>query len=439
METENRLQVGVDVGKSQVHLALLGPDGKILVKHRSFPNSVLGYGQVRELLLAVMQAQAFTGVDVAAEATSYYWLPFFCQLASDPQLAAFQPRELLLNATWVKWYRKSLSPDHKSDRSDPFYIGDRLRSLADKHWWQLDERWLSLRLRTRLHAHLAKSLAREKGYYQTLLFLNHSAFSQVEPFADTFGVLSQRLLNDPPLLERLCQLPALQLAARLDQLSGHRLPDPLRTAVRLKQVLQESFPLPEGLRTPLQDALYRLSSLIQTLQDQIHALDTQITTLTRESYPEVAHLESVPGVGPVTACGIAAEIADLCHFETPLKWNNHTKAYGPRTLQDVEDAVAKFAGLWWPQTSSGEFEGEDSHLSRRGNAYLRYYLTQAADHMRRRIPSYTHYYQRKYAEVTKHRHKRALVLTARKAVALFVGLLHRQEDYRPQEARLKSS
>ncbi len=439
METENRLQVGVDVGKQQVHLALLAPDGKILVKHRSFPNSVVGYGQVRELLLEVMQAQAFSGVDVAAEATSYYWLPFFWQLARDPRLAAFQPRELLLNATWVRWYRKSLSPDHKSDRNDPFYIGDRLRSLANKHWWQLDEHWLSLRVRTRLHAHLAKSLAREKGYYQTLLFLNHSAFTQLEPFSDPFGVLSQRLLNDAPLLERLCQLPTAELVARLDQLSGHRLPNPLRTAMRLQQALQESFPLPEGLRAPLQDTLHRLAGLIQTLQEQIHSLDAEIIALTQQDYPEVAHLCSVPGVGPVTACGIAAEIADLHQFEISPKWSPHRNAYAPRTLQDVEDAVAKFAGLWWPQTSSGEFEGEDSHLSRRGNAYLRYYLTQAADHMRRMIPSYAHYYQRKLAEVTKHRHKRALVLTARKAVALFVGLLHRQEDYRPEEARLKPS
>lgn len=439
METENRLQVGVDVGMNQVHLALLAPDGKILLKHRSFTNSVVGYGQVRELLLEVMRAHAMEGVDLAAEATSYYWLPFFCQLAQDPLLAAFQPRELLLNATWVKWYRKSLSPDHKSDRSDPFYIGDHLRSLADKHWWQLDEHWLSLRFRTRLHAHLAKSLAREKSYYQLILFLNYSAYAQAEPFSDTFGVLSQTLLNDPQRLEKLCQLPDLELCARLDRLSGHRLPNPLHTALRLKQALQDSFPVPAGLRTPLQDTLQRLARLIQTLQEQIHTLDAEILALVQEGYPEVAHLRSVPGVGPVTACGVAAEIADLHHFETPLKWNPHHNAYGPRTLQDVEDAVAKFAGLWWPQNASGNFDAEDRPLSRRGNAYLRYYLTQAADHMRRVIPSYASYYHRKFAEATKHRHKRALVLTARKAVALFVGLLHHQEDYRPQEGLLKSS
>lgn len=439
METKHRLQVGMDVGRNKVDLCLLAPNGEILIKHRGFANSEVGYRQVRELLLEVLQAQAFEGVDIAAEATSYYWLPFFWALGQDPHLAAFQPRQLLLNATWVKWFKKSLSPDHKSDRIDPFYIADHLRSLPEKHWWQLDERWLSLRLRTRLHAHLAKSLAREKSYYQLILFLNHSAYSQIEPFSDPFGVLSQTLLNQPELLAELGQLPDPDLAAYLDARSGHRLPNPLRTATRLKQALEESFPVPEGLYTPLQDTLERLSRIIQTLQEQIKTLDDQITALVQQGYPEVAHLQTVPGVGRVTASGIAAEIADLQRFETTPKWDNHRNAYRPRTLGEVQDAVAKFAGMWWPQNASGQFEAEDRPLSKRGNAYLRYYLIQAADHMRREIPSYALYYHRKFAQVTKHQHKRALVLTARKAVDLFVGLLHHQEDYRPQEAMPKSS
>ena len=43
--------------------------------------------------------------------------------------------------------------------------------------------------------------------------------------------------------------------------------------------------------------------------------------------------------------------------------------------------------------------------------------------------------QRKYQEVNKHPHKRALVLTACKSVGLFVGLLHRKEPYRSPEGR----
>jgi hypothetical protein len=44
-------------------------------------------------------------------------------------------------------------------------------------------------------------------------------------------------------------------------------------------------------------------------------------------------------------------------------------------LRDAEDAVAKTAGLWWPRSSSGEFEAEDRHMAKTGNRYLRYYTS----------------------------------------------------------------
>jgi len=77
METKDRLQVGIDVGKNKVDLAFLAPGGELLQKHRSFANSAVGYSQARALLLEVLRSHAFEGVDIAAEATSYYWLPFF--------------------------------------------------------------------------------------------------------------------------------------------------------------------------------------------------------------------------------------------------------------------------------------------------------------------------------------------------------------------------
>ena len=99
----------------------------------------------------------------------------------------------------------------------------------------------------------------------------------------------------------------------------------------------------------------------------------------------------------------------------------------------IEDAIAKFAGLWWPENASGQFEAEERPLSKRGNDYLRYFTLLAADRMRLFIPSYARFYQTKYKQATKHHHKRALVLTGRKALGLFVGLLLHQEMYQPEE------
>lgn len=433
MLPNTHLQVGIDISRNKADLALLSPGGELLELHRSFTNSVQGYAQVKAMLLEELSRHAYQGVDIGVEATSYYWLPLYLQLWQDKELASYQLRLMLLNAGWVRWFKKSLPADHKSDYRDPYYIAERMRSMPHKTWWSLDEHWLALRLRTRLRFHLSQSLIREKNHYQLFLFLAYSAYTRTNPFSTPFGQLSQSLLHQPELLEELGQLPTDEVALRLHALSQGRLPDPQQAAIRLKQALEESFTLPEALEPPVQEALLSLSSLVQNLQEQIQSIDAQIRHLTLTSYPEVGWLKSIPGVGPVFASAIAAEIAGLQRFTTPLKWDKHSKTYRPRKLCEVEDAVAKFAGMWWPQNDSGQFSAEERSLSKRGNAYLRYYLIQAADHMRQSIPSYERYYARKFAQVTKHQHKRALVLTARKAVGLFVGLLHRQEIYRPEE------
>lgn len=88
---------------------------------------------------------------------------------------------------------------------------------------------------------------------------------------------------------------------------------------------------------------------------------------------------------------MGAEIGDTRRFLQASKWDPKRKRYRQRNLRDAEDAVAKIAGLWWPRAASGDFK-----------------------------------------EATKHHHKRALVLTARKSVGLVVGLLHRNEPHRSQ-------
>ena len=45
------------------------------------------------------------------------------------------------------------------------------------------------------------------------------------------------------------------------------------------------------------------------------------------------------------------------------------------------------------------------------------------------MPEYADYYAKKYAEVSKHQHKRALALTSRKFVRLVFGLLVKNQLY----------
>lgn len=127
-------------------------------------------------------------------------------------------------------------------------------------------------------------------------------------------------------------------------------------------------------------------------------------------------MTSIKGIGPVLAAGIIDEISDIKRF-------------------DNQNALAKYAGLAWNKYQSGEFEAEYTKRMNTGNKYLRYYLIQAADSVRKSDSEYRVFYQKKYAEVNKHQHKRTLVLTAHKLVRLVFSLLNARQLYIPSDRR----
>ena len=122
-------------------------------------------------------------------------------------------------------------------------------------------------------------------------------------------------------------------------------------------------------------------------------------------------LQSIPGIGPVMAAGIMAEIGDITVFKS-------------------QESLAKYAGLvWHEKNQSGQFKADDTSMSKAGNSYLRYYFLEATSHIKLHCPEYREYYSKKYAEVKTHQHKRALALTARKAIKLIFGLLAKNQLY----------
>lgn len=424
----HHLQVGIDFGQKKADFCLLFPDGQPLEPHVSFTNSCSGYSLAKQLLLDALDSHSFDGIDVSGEATSYYWLPFFLQLAADPDLAPHDLNLFLLNPRWVKWFKKCFAQDHKCDEKDPFYIAERTRTRRPDVAWSPPDS-LPLRFYTRFRFHLVQNLAREKCYFSAFLFLKASSYRCLKPFSDLFGVTSRLVLTQPPSLDELAQLPVEDLAFHLHELSGHHLPNPFDNARKLKQVAQESFPLDVTLALPVQRILDLTLEHIRFLEGQLQQVNAWIAA-ELEAYPATSQLATIPGVGPVFSSGIGAEIGNVRRFLQGHKWDRKRKRYRPRNLRDAEDAVAKIAGLWWPRSDSGDFQAEDRRMAKTGNRYLRYYLIQAANHMRKYIPDYTAYYARKFREASKHHHKRALVMTARKSVGLVVGLLHRNEPYR---------
>ena len=121
-------------------------------------------------------------------------------------------------------------------------------------------------------------------------------------------------------------------------------------------------------------------------------------------------LQSIPGIGPVFVSGILAEIGDIHAFHSA-------------------DALAKYAGIYWNRSQSGDYEADNTSMSKAGNKYLRYYLIEATDSIRRNEPSFAAYYRKKYDESNTHHHKRALALTSRKTIRLIYSLLDKNQLY----------
>jgi len=182
----------------------------------------------------------------------------------------------------------------------------------------------------------------------------------------------------------------------------------------IKQAANRSYALPKSMVEPVNLILSSSLTTVRTLKAQLGPIEKAIATELRATPPQT--LSTIPGLGPVFTAGIVSEIGDIGRFER-------------------EESLAKFCGLTWRRHQSGQFEAEERPLTKTGNAYLRYYMVEAANSVRTSSPEFGSYYQKKFREATRHNHRRALVLTARKLVRLLHSMLRSGRIYRPPATR----
>ena len=170
----------------------------------------------------------------------------------------------------------------------------------------------------------------------------------------------------------------------------------------------------EGLSPELQSALEPLLAGIEVLSEQIREYNERIEKLAQESYPQVALLRQIKGVGTLIA------LTFLLTLEDPHRF---------RKSRDV----GCYLGLQPGRRSSGQSEPQ-MHISKEGDPYLRTLLVQGAQHilgpfgpdcdLRR--------WGLKLAERGgRNGKKRAIVATARKLAVLLHHLWVSGEVYEP--------
>jgi transposase len=170
----------------------------------------------------------------------------------------------------------------------------------------------------------------------------------------------------------------------------------------------------EGLSPELQAALGPLLATIASLSEGIGEYNERIEALAEESYPAVAQLKQVKGVGTLIALTFLLTLDD------------------PHRFRKSRDAGC-YLGLQPGRRNSGQSEPQ-MHISKEGDPYLRTLLVQGAQHilgpfgadcdLRR--------WGLKLAERGgKSAKKRAIIATARKLAVLLHRLWVSGKDYEP--------
>jgi len=406
------LCVGADVHLKEITLRAVDKlTSDEVIAPFNVANNLPGAQSAASRLAEVATRLGYTHIEIGCEATGMLWIPFHRFLSTCQLLEPFDLQQVCFNPKLVADFKDALVlRGPKDDERDAFDVAARVQV---GHWpdsYVPDDFWQGLRRLTRYRFKLSRNLSQEKMRFQAYAFLKCSDWKRVKGFSDVFGATSVALLTEFTVAE-LTEMTHDQLVDLIRRRGRGHFADPTATARKVRQALRSSYPI-----EPHMDEM--VTATLATIWDHIRFINRlmkRLDKLTAQAIDPVPNpIITVKGLGAVITAGLLAEIVDITRFAE----HKH---------------LAQYSGITWEKRSSGNFVSQNTRLTKAGNKYLRYYFTLGANTLRQFNLEYKAFYWRKYGEVSKYQHKRALVLTARKLVRLVHALLTKNVPYvRPQ-------
>lgn len=388
--------LGIDIAKVNHVASLINEDGTILVKAIKFTNSNDGLQKLIDSISAYDQSQIYC----AMEATGTYWLSLFSALTDKGfNVSVFNPYQ-------IKSFRGAYTNrKQKNDVIDSILIANFLSFNGTKQTSLPNDDLLALKNLTRYRSNLVSNISKVKTQVTGILDKVFPEYSDL--FSDTFGEASKQILLNCPTPNEVINFNTKKLANLLKKASrGRHSTDKVR---EVKSLAKNSF----GIKFTGDACSFEIKQLVNQiifLENQAHELEVKI----KDIYSKIDnHLQSIPGIGEVTAPIILAEIGDINNFSTPSK-------------------LTAFAGIDPSENQSGNKKSTDEKTSKRGSPYLRHAIYLAAMVASNNDPIMHDYYIKKRAE-GKH-HYVALAGVERKLLGIIFHVLKENRDYRPSKS-----
>jgi len=406
-----KLFVGIDVSSESLDVCYLESNQKVL-NQMTVDNSLVGAKLIQSNILLYADNRKYEQIIIGLESTSVYSFHPATFLHQDEALRALNVTVSVINPSKIHRFKKMFEED-KTDRVDAYRIADFLRLEIHQTSLIKEEQYMALQRLTRSRYQLVTQLTECKQHFIENLYYKCNTLKQS---IDTsiFGTTMMSLLTEDVSLDEVAEMPLEDLSDFLDTKGKGRFADSEKLAKSIQKAIRSAYRLGAVMADSVDQVLGTYAMLIKTYTKQIKILEKSIADVL-ETIPEAKSLLSIPGIGPTYTAGILAEIGQIERFDNQAK-------------------LAKYAGLYWKKNQSGNFTAQNTPITKSGNHYLRYYLIEAANSVRNNIPTFNEYYKKKKAEVPKHQHKRALVLTARKFVRLVDVLLRNHQLYMPERS-----
>ena len=387
--------VGVDIAKVDHVVGAVDGRGERVCRPMSFKNSEDGFARLGAWLEGVAgdPSEAVVGM----EATGHYWMACYAFLTARGYPVA------VINPMQVRAVRDLRGRSRvKNDRVDSELIAETMRvGQCDPTRLATDD-VQALRLHTRYRQNLRDAVAEAKTQAKCLL---DAYFPEYEgTFSDDFGAASMAVLKRCPTAVECKRTQARTLSRLMSEASRGRLGD--AKAAELKGKAASSVGI---------DLAWEAASLeirghvahIEYLEGEIAKLDRVVSEMLRKVEPLVL---TVPGVGATVGAQIVAEIGDVSRFRNAA-------------------ALVSYAGLNPGVSQSGKFEAADTHITKKGSAYLRRAMWLAASRAYQYDPALGEFYARKRAEGKSHRE--AVTAVARKLCHIVFVVMRDQRPYDP--------
>ena len=339
----NDVVVGIDVAADFSYVAILDPDGELAAN----PFKIVNY-DIRSLeqftnKLKEVEKLYSTPIRVVMESTGIYHMPL-SHFLEDKGFDVFILNPIISNSSKNDDIRKV-----KNDKRDAFKLAELIRTRSVKLSKPLPKQISRLRQLCRQHYRFVDTRAANKLRLGNQLRLIMPGYHTV--FTDVTSAASMAVLRTFEGPQAICDASQDALVSLLAEHARKGTKWATKKAIALQQVAEAAVVL--GFSYPFDDVIEPLLEQIDSLTRQIGSFIAKIhACIEGKDFPSkvfknIELIQSLPGIGFVTAVSLVAEIGDFDGFIKP----KHLVAFF-----GVDPAV----------NQSGKFRGDRINMSKRG-------------------------------------------------------------------------